>query len=135
MQMRMFRVACLIAAEVGIQRPSGESGMSSPAAFASALPVSGSPGAEHGLLSWFGCECPIQLGAMGGGIGTSRLAYAVAAAGGLGMVGASNFDRAALVEAFGTGGARGPGQQVGAGFLMPFLDRGTVAAGWHRWSR
>jgi NAD(P)H-dependent flavin oxidoreductase YrpB (nitropropane dioxygenase family) len=65
---------------------------------------------------------------MGGGIGTPRLAYAVAAAGGLGMVGASDFDRAALVEAFGTGGAHGPGQRVGAGFLVPFLDRGTVAA-------
>lgn len=75
-----------------------------------------------------GCEFPVQLAAMGGGIGTPRLAYAVAAAGGLGMVGVSDFDRGALVEAFGTGGARGPGQQVGAGFLMPFLDRGTVAA-------
>lgn len=76
-----------------------------------------------------GCEVPIQLAAMGGGIGTPRLAYAVAAAGALGMVGASDFDRAALVEAFVGGTSRPPpGQHVGAGFLVPFVDRGAVAA-------
>jgi len=66
---------------------------------------------------------------MGGGIGTPRLAYAVAAAGALGMVGASDFDRATLVEAFVNGkGRAAPGQHVGAGFLIPFVDRGAVAA-------
>src|SRR6266567_5190013 len=76
-----------------------------------------------------GCEVPIQLAAMGGGIGTPRLAYAVAAAGALGMVGASDFDRATLVEAFVNGkGRAAPGQHVGAGFLIPFVDRGAVAA-------
>jgi nitronate monooxygenase len=76
-----------------------------------------------------GCSVPIQLAAMGGGIGTPALAYAVAAAGGLGMVGASDFDRATLVEALGGHGRRnGPQHQAGAGFLMPFLDRDTVAA-------
>ncbi len=66
---------------------------------------------------------------MGGGIGTPRLAYAVAAAGALGMVGASDFDRATLVEAFVNGKGRpAPGQHVGAGFLIPFVDRDAVAA-------
>jgi nitronate monooxygenase len=66
---------------------------------------------------------------MGGGIGTARLAFAVSAAGGLGMVGASDFDRSMLVEAFGAGRrGRASGGQVGAGFLIPFLDRDTVAA-------
>jgi nitronate monooxygenase len=76
-----------------------------------------------------GCALPVQLAAMGGGIGTPALAYAVAAAGGLGMVGASDFDRAMLVEAFDSKGRRsGAGPPVGAGFLIPFLDRDTVAA-------
>jgi len=76
-----------------------------------------------------GCEAPIQLAAMGGGIGTPRLAYAVAAAGGLGMVGASGFDRKTLVEAFDTRETRpAPEQHVGAGFLIPFVDRDIVAA-------
>jgi NAD(P)H-dependent flavin oxidoreductase YrpB (nitropropane dioxygenase family) len=45
------------------------------------------------------------------------------------MVGASDFDRATLVEAFGRHGRRsGPQNQVGAGFLIPFLDPDTVAA-------
>jgi hypothetical protein len=44
------------------------------------------------------------------------------------MVGASDFDRAALVEAFGTCTSRpAPGQHVGAGFLIPFVDREAVA--------
>jgi NAD(P)H-dependent flavin oxidoreductase YrpB (nitropropane dioxygenase family) len=67
---------------------------------------------------------------MGGGIGSPALAFAVASAGALGMVGASDFDRATLIGALeGRGRGRGgAGEQVGAGFLMPFLDRDTVAA-------
>ena len=76
-----------------------------------------------------GCEVPLQLAAMGGGIGTPRLAYAVAAAGGLGMVGASDFDAATLVEAFSAPMTRpGHERQVGAGFLIPFVDLGSVEA-------
>jgi nitronate monooxygenase len=76
-----------------------------------------------------GCAVPIQLAAMGGGIGTPSLAFAVAAAGGLGMVGASDLDRATMIEAFGgrrSGDTAEP--PVGAGFLIPFLDRETVSA-------
>lgn len=76
-----------------------------------------------------GCQVPIQLAALGGGIGTPRLARAVAAAGGLGMIGASDFDVATLIEGFGARGSRsGPERNMGAGFLMPFLDRAAVAA-------
>jgi NAD(P)H-dependent flavin oxidoreductase YrpB (nitropropane dioxygenase family) len=76
-----------------------------------------------------GCDVPLQLAAMGGGIGTPRLAYAVAEAGGLGMVGASDFDAATLVEAFSSPMTPSSHHgQVGAGFLIPFLDRGSVEA-------
>src|SRR2546421_5445929 len=51
-----------------------------------------------------GCELPIQLAAMGG-VGTTELAAAVVAAGGLGMVP--------------SGAAPAPGA-CGANFLMPF---------------
>jgi NAD(P)H-dependent flavin oxidoreductase YrpB (nitropropane dioxygenase family) len=76
-----------------------------------------------------GCEFPVQLAAMGGGIGSPRLAFAVAAAGALGMIGTDGFGRAELVGALGAGGGgRTPGHPVGAGFLMPSLNRDTVAA-------
>jgi NAD(P)H-dependent flavin oxidoreductase YrpB (nitropropane dioxygenase family) len=76
-----------------------------------------------------GCEVPIQLAALGGGIGTPELAYAVAAAGGLGMVAAHDFDAATLTAAFSDRLARPHAERhVGAGFLIPFLERGTVEA-------
>ncbi len=75
-----------------------------------------------------GCRVPIQLAVLGG-IGTPQLAYAVAAAGGLGMVGATDLGREAIVAAFDTS-ATPPAreQHVGIGFLIPFVDRDTVAA-------
>jgi nitronate monooxygenase len=76
-----------------------------------------------------GCEAPIQLAAMGGGIGVPRLAFAVAAAGGLGMMGTSGIDRQTLLDALeGRGGRPEPERHVGVGFLVPLLDRETVAA-------
>jgi NAD(P)H-dependent flavin oxidoreductase YrpB (nitropropane dioxygenase family) len=73
-----------------------------------------------------GCDVPVQLASMGGGIGSPRLAHAVAAAGGLGMVGAQDFPPQTLVDAF--SGSTGPERNVGAGFLIPFTDREAVAA-------
>ena len=63
-----------------------------------------------------GCRLPLQLAALGGGIGTAELAAAVTDAGGLGMVGA----RPGVLD----GLAADP---VGIGFLVPFLtDRAAV---------
>jgi NAD(P)H-dependent flavin oxidoreductase YrpB (nitropropane dioxygenase family) len=76
-----------------------------------------------------GCELPVQLASMGGGIGGPNLASAVAAAGGLGMVGAQDFPPEVLADAFGAvAGSAGPESNVGAGFLIPFTDRDAVAA-------
>jgi nitronate monooxygenase len=65
-----------------------------------------------------GCRWPVQLAAMGGGVGGPDLAAAVQAAGGLGMV---------------SGGEAVPVPGVGVNFLVPFLrspdDVTRVAAG------
>jgi nitronate monooxygenase len=75
-----------------------------------------------------GCEVPIQLAVMGGGVTTLRLARAVAAAGGLGMVSGMDLrddERAALVERESWPAAE---QHVGVGFLIPFLDLAALEA-------
>jgi len=53
-----------------------------------------------------GCEWPVQLAAMGGGVGGTELAGAVGAAGGLGMV---SWDE------------EPPDERCGVNFLVPFL--------------
>src|SRR5690242_17819192 len=73
-----------------------------------------------------GCDRPIQLAAMGGGVTTLRLARAVAAAGGLGMVSGMDLtdgDRAALAARPTWPAAE---QHVGVGFLVPFLSMPAV---------
>jgi nitronate monooxygenase len=74
-----------------------------------------------------GASVPIQLAAMGGGVAGPPLALAVARAGGLGMVGAADLTADAITAALGPRSSRdGPERNVGAGFLMPFLDRAAV---------
>jgi nitronate monooxygenase len=73
-----------------------------------------------------GCRLPIQLAAMSG-IVTPELAIAVSEAGGLGMlaVGRRSYGQiAAQIDAV----LDATGRPVGAGFIVEFLDRGTVAA-------
>jgi nitronate monooxygenase len=70
-----------------------------------------------------GCVVPLQQAGMGGVAGV-ELAGAVAAAGGLGMIGAVGLPAAELSRQLDSVDA-GPGA-VGVNFLMPFLDPESV---------
>jgi nitronate monooxygenase len=74
-----------------------------------------------------GCAVPIQLAAMGGGVTGPALAVAVARAGALGMVGAADIPVEVLEAALQPAPRRtGTDRYVGAGFIVPFVDRGVV---------
>jgi NAD(P)H-dependent flavin oxidoreductase YrpB (nitropropane dioxygenase family) len=75
-----------------------------------------------------GCERPLQLAAMGGGVTTLRLARAVAAAGGLGMVSGLDLGADGVAELGDRAGWPDAEQHVGVGFLMPFLDLAALEA-------
>jgi nitronate monooxygenase len=79
-----------------------------------------------GFTDLIGCTVPIQLAAMSGVV-TPELAVAVSDAGGLGMlaVGRRSYDQmASQIEAV----LARTDRPVGAGFIVEFLDRDTVAA-------
>ena len=68
-----------------------------------------------------GATAPIQLASMPG-VSTPELVAAVAAAGGVGMLGAALMEPAELEALLGDLAARAPGL-YGVNFLMPFFDR------------
>ena len=75
-----------------------------------------------------GCRLPVQLAGMGG-VSTAALAGAVAAAGGLGMLGGAGLGRDEVVRQIDAARAiAGPDARVGVNFLMPFADLGALAA-------
>lgn len=81
---------------------------------------------ETAFTTLIGCELPIQLAGMGGGISDVALTAAVSNAGGLGMLGAGGLPADAvcvMLDAL-AGAATGP---YGVNFLVPFLDREAVA--------
>jgi len=80
---------------------------------------------ETAFTRLVGCRAPIQLAPMPE-IATVELAAAVADAGGLGMIGTALLPPPALRAALDALRARTRGV-VGAGFLVPFLDRDALA--------
>jgi NAD(P)H-dependent flavin oxidoreductase YrpB (nitropropane dioxygenase family) len=75
-----------------------------------------------------GCSLPIQQAAMGL-IATPALAAAVARAGGLGMLAPTGMSAAdAIAQVRDASAAAGGAGSIGAGFLVPFLDRVTFEA-------
>jgi NAD(P)H-dependent flavin oxidoreductase YrpB (nitropropane dioxygenase family) len=72
-----------------------------------------------------GCELPVQLASLGGPIGTPRLAAAVSAAGGLGMIPNPSLGDVEREVATARGLTSGP---IGVGFLIPFVARDAVEA-------
>jgi nitronate monooxygenase len=71
-----------------------------------------------------GCAVPIQAAGMGAA-STPALTVAVSNAGGLGMLTATDDDRAADIDAV---LAAAPGRPFGVNFLMPFFDRAVLDA-------
>ena len=72
------------------------------------------------------CSAPIQSAAMPG-ISTPALVAAVAAAGGVGMLGAPMMSAEALGQILDALRARAGGGVFGVNFLMPFLDQECIA--------
>jgi NAD(P)H-dependent flavin oxidoreductase YrpB (nitropropane dioxygenase family) len=71
-----------------------------------------------------GCAVPIQAAGMGAA-STPALTVAVSNAGGLGMLAATDDDRAADIDAV---PAAAPGRPFGVNFLMPLFDRAVLDA-------
>jgi nitronate monooxygenase len=76
-----------------------------------------------------GCELPIQLAGMGGGVSDVALATAVSEAGGLGMLGLTGYPPTLVTQFL---DALPAGPPFGANFLVPFLDRDSVAVAGER---
>jgi nitronate monooxygenase len=72
-----------------------------------------------------GCEKPVQLAGMGGGLSDVALAAAVSEAGGFGMLGAGDVPRASLGGLLDEMHAHTT-KPFGVNFLMPFLDPDAV---------
>ncbi len=81
---------------------------------------------ETAFTRLVGCNVPIQQAGMGG-TATPDLAVAVADAGGLGMLGMISGPPAAVARTLDAMAARTSGA-FGINFIIPFLDRATVAA-------
>jgi NAD(P)H-dependent flavin oxidoreductase YrpB (nitropropane dioxygenase family) len=73
-----------------------------------------------------GLEHPLMQAALGGGLATAALAGAVSRAGGLGMVGMLSPN--GLAREIGRAKALAPRGSLGAGLLVPFLQRAHVQA-------
>lgn len=76
------------------------------------------------LMDRLRLDVPVVQAGMGGGVAGSRLAGAVAAAGGLGTLGLTS--PAALRHGIGEVRVRAPGRAVAVNLLMPFVRRGHV---------
>ncbi len=77
-----------------------------------------------GFAELVGCDRPVQLAGMGGGLSDARLATAVSAAGGLGMIGAAGYSTRTLAAIL---DGMPVGLTFGVNFLVPFVDRAAVA--------
>lgn len=73
-----------------------------------------------------GCDRPLQLAGMGGGVSDVALAGAVSSAGGFGMLGAGGLPVPVLEEML-DAMADASSPPFGVNFLMPFLDPDAVA--------